>query len=145
MTPIARRYVYRLQVTSVAQPLSRSFAWQIKPHVDVPAMRQAASKLVGTRDFSTFGSPPQGDNSVRTVRIARWTMSSDNDLRFTIEANAFLFRMVRSIVGTFVRVGQGRMSVEEFEDVLEACDRGRSAAAAPARGLSLENVIYKDT
>ena len=63
-------------------------------------------------------------------------------MTFDIEANAFLYRMVRSIVGTLLQVGRGEMSVEKFEGVLASCDRGQAGPTAPPRGLCLMEVKY---
>ena len=77
--------------------------------LDVGAMQQAAALLIGEHDFATFGQPPQGENTVREVvslRVVFGTRQGDRLIRYQIEANAFLYRMVRRIVGALVRVGQ---------------------------------------
>ena len=104
-------------------------------------MNQAASCLIGIHDFATFGQPPQGVVTVREVFEARWEKRNDL-LVFSIAANAFLYRMVRSIVGSLKAVGDGRWTVEQFEAALAACDRSRSGQVAPAQGLTLVSVTY---
>jgi tRNA pseudouridine38-40 synthase len=104
-------------------------------------MNEAAAFLIGELDFATFGQPPQGENTVRRVYSAQWHRE-EPFLTFAIEANAFLYRMVRSLVGTMKMVGEGSLTVEGFADVLEARDRSRAGQTAPPQALFLERVIY---
>ena len=106
-------------------------------------MQEAAESLLGTHDFSAFGTPPKGDNPVRTVFQATWASYGD-ELRLAISADAFLYRMVRRVVGTLVEVGRRRMTAHEFRAVLAARDRKRAAPPAPAHGLTLVAVKYPE-
>jgi tRNA pseudouridine38-40 synthase len=115
-------------------------------------MEAASRSLIGKKDFSTFGRPVHGDNTVRTVYRAEWECRTGASgsreggrLVFEIEADAFLYRMVRSIVGTLVRVGLGELTVEGFEGLLRARDRGLIRLVAPAQGLCLMRVDYDAT
>ena len=104
-------------------------------------MAQAAECLVGEHDFAAFGQPPSGDVTVRRVFRAEW--GEDRPwLTFDIEANAFLYRMVRSIVGTLMEVGRGALGMGEFRAVLASCDRKRAGPTAPPHGLRLMAVEY---
>ena len=105
-------------------------------------MNEAAACLVGTHDFATFGQPPQGSVTVRHLQRAFWTRSGSR-LLLTIEANAFLFRMVRSLVGSMRQVGDGRWTVGDFETALKAADRTRAGTTAPPQGLTLVAVRYE--
>ncbi|RLC61736.1 MAG: hypothetical protein DRI48_10420 [Chloroflexi bacterium] len=109
--------------------------------LDVKAMQRAARLLVGEHDFATFGQPPQGHATVRRVLAANWS-GEPPWLTFDIEANAFLYRMVRSIVGTLLEVGKGKMIVNEFGAVLAACDRSQAGPSVSPRGLCLVEVKY---
>ncbi len=140
---VSRKYVYRVYVAEKPHPLRRLYAWYHARPLDVPAMQAASSVLAGSHDFTSFGSPPAGTNAVRTVSEARWEENGD-DLHFAIRANAFLYRMVRSIVGTLVVVGQGRMTGSEFAGILAACNRSLAAPSAPPQGLTLVEVQYVD-
>ena len=104
-------------------------------------MNEASQFLLGSHDFASFGKPPQGEVTVREVMQAEWTVAGDR-LVFEITANAFLYRMVRTIVGTLIQVGLGRLAVDEIKHILEARDLTRSAAPAPAHGLCLIRVTY---
>lgn len=138
---ISRTYRYRLYQGQVADPLRRLYVWHLPNPLDVAAMQEAADCLIGTHDFSTFGTPPKGENSVRTVKQAEWTIV-DDEQHFTITANAFLFRMVRRIVGTLVMVGKGLVTAPEFQDILAARNSAKAGASAPPQGLTLMAVEY---
>lgn len=137
----SRRYRYTLYNALVRWPLARRYSLHIAHPLDVAAMQQAAQSLVGERDFATFGQPPQGAITVRRVLAVEWGGEMPW-LTFDIEANAFLYHMVRSIVGSLLQVGQGRMSVEEFVAALASCDRSRAGPTAPPHGLCLMEVRY---
>jgi tRNA pseudouridine38-40 synthase len=139
----ALRRVYRYTILNRPwrSPLERRISWQVARTLDVGWMNEASDCLVGTHDFATFGKPPQGQNTVRTVYRAEWTATGTR-FTFDIEANAFLYRMVRSIVGTLVQVGWQQVSPDEFEGILEAMDRSLVRVVAPAEGLCLMRVDY---
>lgn len=137
----SRRYRYTVYNAPVRCPLTRRYSLHVTASLDVVAMQQAARSLVGERDFATFGQPPQGEITVRRVLAAEWGGEMPR-LTFDIEANAFLYRMVRSIVGTLLQVGRGGMDVEEFVAALASCDRSRAGPTAPPHGLCLMEVRY---
>ena len=145
----SRRYRYTLYNASVRWPLARRYSLHIAAPLDVEAMQRAAQSLVGEFDFAAFGRPPQGEVTVRRVLAAEWggeppfgCAQSRPWLTFDIEANAFLHRMVRSIVGTLLLVGRDEMSVEEFEAVLVSRDRSQAGPTASPQGLCLMEVKY---
>ena len=133
-------------------PLTDRFALYEVRSLDLAAMQEAALGLVGNHDFATFGQPPQGESTVRTVLAAEWQIVEENRpqlgdypsrrLVFTITANAFLRQMVRSIVGSLLAVGRGEWAVSDFASALQARDRRSSAPPAPPQGLVLEKVTY---
>ena len=137
----SRCYRYTLYNAPVRWPLARRYSLHLASPLDVAMMQRAAQALVGEHDFATFGKPPQGKITVRRVLVAEWS-GEPPWLKFDIEANAFLYRMVRSIVGTLLQVGQGRMSVEKFVSVLASCDRSQSGPTALPHGLCLTEVKY---
>lgn len=141
---VSREYVYEVYVAPVRDPLRRERAWHVRSKLDGEAIQAAAGCLIGEHDFNSFGTPPQGDNPVRTVYDARWVEAPADEHRFTITANAFLYHMVRSIVGTLALVGMGRMTVEEFRGILAARERGLAGVAAPPQGLTLVAVNYEE-
>jgi tRNA pseudouridine38-40 synthase len=137
----SRAYEYYVYNSKTRSPIRRLRSWHVRSQLDVDAMSEAAGYLVGQHDFATFGRPPQGDNSVREVMAANWC-ERDGLLVFFIEANAFLYRMVRSIVGSLIAVGDGRWSVEAFANAHRAAERRQARAAAPPHGLYLVRVTY---
>jgi tRNA pseudouridine38-40 synthase len=137
-----RGYLYRVYNMPVRSPLQRSRSWHIARQLDLQEMNRAASFLVGHKDFGTFGLPPQGESTVREVYKAFWRHEAPF-LVFQIEANAFLYRMVRSAVGSLVAVGSGSWTVEEFNSAFQERNRNRSAAAAPPQGLYLASIFYE--
>lgn len=139
---IKRTYNYYIYNEPVRSPLYRRTSWHVSQQLDIGRMNLAASAIVGEHDFATFGRPPQGNNSVRQVFQAEWNRN-ESLLIFTIEANAFLYRMVRSLVGCLKAVGEGTWTVERFIATLNARDRDRAAQTAPPHALFLTSVIYE--
>ncbi|HQE91770.1 MAG TPA: tRNA pseudouridine(38-40) synthase TruA [Anaerolineae bacterium] len=138
---LRRWYRYTLYRGAVRNPLVGRFSLHIARSLNVEAMRLAAARLVGQQDFTAFGSPAAGGSAIREVYRAVWT-EQDAWLYFDIEANAFLYRMVRLIVGTLLRVGEGVLSPEEFGDILRTRDRRQAGPAVSAQGLCLQQVYY---
>jgi tRNA pseudouridine38-40 synthase len=138
---LGRTYRYTLLNQPGRSPLARRNAWHVEQKLNVVLMAQASDCLIGLHDFGAFGRPPQGENSVRRVLRAEWHEKRPF-LEFDIEANAFLHRMVRSILGTLVLVGGEQLSVQEFETILASKDRSQVRQVAPARGLCLMKVDY---
>jgi tRNA pseudouridine38-40 synthase len=141
---LSRSYEYRLYVAPVRDPLMERLAWRLSSDIDSAAVEAAAAHLVGKQDFIAFGTPPHGENSVRTVFEARWQVEGGGRHRFTITADAFLYRMVRTTVATLVKVGRRQMTSDDFRGILAARQRGLAAAPAPACGLTLVAVTYSE-
>jgi len=135
-------------------PLTDGTAFHEPRMLDLDGMNEAAARLVGEYDFATFGRPPQGTNTVRTLFSAQWQeaastlprLANDNGrhLVFTVKANGFLQHMVRNLVGSLLAVGLGQRTPDELFGDLLARDRKRSAAPAPPQGLVLEQVDYPE-
>lgn len=138
-----RSYAYHIFNAAVRSPVRRFQSWHVRQSLNVDKMNQAASILLGRHDFGTFGQPPIGENRVRELFRAEWVRDRDL-LIFYIEANAFLYRMVRSLVGSMKLVGDDSWTVEDFVAAFRSCDRSRSGTAAPPQGLYLVSVTYGD-
>lgn len=136
-----RRYRYSLFGSRIRSPLLERFAWRVDAEPDLECLNGASSLLVGEKDFGAFGDAPSGDNTVRCIRSAVWRRQ-DRLLVWDIEANAFLRRMVRTLVGTMVSVAAGRMALEGMRQLLSTPDRSLVAPPAPAAGLCLMEVLY---
>ena len=139
----ARSRIYRYSVWTAPwrSPLHQRYAHHQPKPLDVALMNEAAGLLVGAHDFASFGQPTQGEITIRDVHRAIW-QQSEHLLVFEIEANAFLRRMVRTIVATLIEVGAGRRSVNDVATILAATDRSAAAPPAPACGLCLVEVKY---
>ncbi|MGQ9888132.1 MAG: tRNA pseudouridine(38-40) synthase TruA [Aggregatilineales bacterium] len=142
---VARLYTYDVLNAPQRQPLLRCRAWHVWTPLDRDALRAAAALLVGEHDFATFGQPPCGTNTVRTVLRSEWAAQPVNGgalLTYTIEANAFLQHMARRIVGMLVDVGRGALTLAQFEAAFRAADLAQAGALAPPHGLALAQVRY---
>ena len=137
----SRAYRYTVWEDSVRNPLVRRTSLWVRQALDVQAMAEASCLLLGEHDFATFGSPPRGNNTIRQVVQAGWTRDG-NAVYLDIEANAFLYRMVRSIVGTLLQVGTGDLSVGQFASLFDAAERSLSGPTAAPNGLCLMAVKY---
>jgi tRNA pseudouridine38-40 synthase len=136
-----RVYRYRILMNGASKPLERHRTLEIDDRLDVDAMRAAAERLVGERDFAALGSNARG----RTVRhLSEVRVSRRGDLvEIVVTANAFLRRMVRSLVALLLEVGRGRLGPDAVDGVLGAGRRALHGRAAPPRGLTLERVIFR--
>lgn len=145
----SRTYDYTLYAAPVRQPFLNNLAWHVSTRpLDLAVMQQGAALLLGTRDFATFGQPPQGDNTVRTVLRSEIALVDTPDLvqqtlYYTIEAEAFLYRMVRRIVGALARLGRRQITLDAFAAALHAADGTWPNQTAPACGLCLTKVMYE--
>ena len=136
-----RAYRYTIYNAAVRSPLLHNRVWHLHRPLDVAKMHEACSHLIGIHDYATFGTPPQGNNTVREVFLAQ--CQKDNDfVIFDIEATAFLKRMVRSLVGSLRLVGDGSWAVAQFVEAFEKRERSASGPSAPPQGLVLERVEY---
>lgn len=139
----SRWYRYTIYRAATRNPLARAYSLHVRRPLDVAAMQVAATFVLGRHDFAAFGSPPQGESTVREVFRAAWT-EANPWLTFDIEANAFLYRMVRMLVGTLLRVGYGALTPAAFGDILQSQDRRKAGPAVAAEGLVLKAVRYAD-
>ena len=138
----SRTYCYRLLTTPTRSALRRGRALWWPGAVDEEALRACAAALHGTHDFTAF--TPSETYHVRFARDvfdARWERDGD-ELRFRIEADSFMRRMNRVLVGTMLEVAGGYRSLEDFERLLRGAHRREAGETAPAHGLYLAAVRY---
>jgi tRNA pseudouridine38-40 synthase len=136
-------YHYKILNCPVRAPLLRNYSWFIYKPLNVENMTAAASKLIGTHDFSAFcASGCDVKNHIRNVVEARFKRDGDIMIVFTIEADGFLRHMVRNIVGTLVDVGMGNRPPSEVSWILKSGDRKNAGVTAPPQGLFLAEVRY---
>jgi tRNA pseudouridine38-40 synthase len=137
----AREYRYRIDTGPWPDPFEARFIWHRPGELAVASMRAAARPLLGEHDFASFCRRPQSGGSFR--RLERLSIARQGDrVEITARANAFLHQMVRTLVGTLVRVGEGKLDPVDVPVILAARERGRAGQMAPAHGLTLERVVY---
>lgn len=143
---VRKRYEYRLDDGPIPDVFERHYAWHCRWPLDAAAMHRAAQAFVGTHDFSSFethGSPRE--TSIRTVfllGVERGQGGGGDQLTLEIEADGFLYNMVRTIVGTLVEVGRGTQGEAWPAEVLAARRRQAAGQTAPPQGLFLVRVEY---
>jgi tRNA pseudouridine38-40 synthase len=147
-----RCYRYRLFCQPLRHPIRERFAWRIWPPIGGEVLAETAKLFLGTHDFSSFGSPttPKG-GTVRTVMKAEWSQAAKDEWHFDVQADAFLYRMVRRLVFIQVTVAQGKALAEEIARSLakqasaEKRTKNLPAGLAPAHGLTLVEVAYAES
>lgn len=138
-----KRYEYRVHLGD-ADPFTRPYCWQIFRPLDLAAMRTAADLLRGRHDFRAFTAVngPEKEDTVRELRRLD-VMRRGRLLRITAEADGFLYKMVRSLVGALVSVGEGRMTPAQIGELLAGKRRVALVETAPPQGLFLAKVFYR--
>lgn len=140
---VSRRYRYSIVCQPVRDPLQERYAWRVWPAMDLEVLQDLADQLLGTHDFRAFGAPPRGVGStVRSVYLAVWRAQMDR-LVFEIEANAFLYRMVRRVVYAQVMVAQGQLAPDAIITRVNGTQTEMVQGLAPPQGLMLAEVIYE--
>ena len=141
---IGRRYLYRILDRRSPPALEAARVWWVKTPLDVEAMQGAATALIGTHDFTTFrhvdcqaNSPVKTLDELRVVREGR-------EIHLHFAARSFLHRQVRSMTGALAKVGKGQWTRDRLVAALEARDRQACAPVAPAHGLYLTGVVFRD-
>jgi tRNA pseudouridine38-40 synthase len=143
LSATSREYRFRIDLGPVPDPFTARFVWHRPGDLSVVAMRRAARDLVGVHDFASFGRAARRPAASTVRRVERLSVvRSGEHLEITARANSFLRQMVRSLVGTLVDVGEGRIEADSMPEVLAAKDRGRAGRLAPPHGLTLERVAY---
>jgi tRNA pseudouridine38-40 synthase len=141
--PVSREYSYYILNSPTRSPMREGRAYQVANPLNVESMNKASRMLIGQHDLASFlsGDGSWLESTVRNVLSAR--VERDGELViFRITANSFLPHQVRNTVGTLVRVGLGRMNLDEFRSIMEARLPGRAGPTAPACGLCLDRVNY---
>lgn len=136
-------YRYRILNTSLGDPFRRAMTWFVHKPLNLISMRKAARLFVGKHDFSAVAVNPgyQRSSMMRHISRCRVLRRSD-EIHIEVEGNGFLYKMVRTMVGTLVEVGLGKRSAESISELLQSRDRQRAGKTAPPHGLFLVRVNY---
>ena len=137
-----KQYRYKIFTGKNPDALQIRNCWHRPGTLDTAAMDQAAKLLIGQHDFKSFAAAADTrDNTVRNIMDCR-VWSENNLVWFEIQADRFLYNMVRNIVGTLVEVGRGRWKPEKIKEILEAKTRTAAGPTAPPEGLFLMWIKY---
>lgn len=140
---LSREYSYYILNSSTRSPVRGVFSYLVASPLDIEAMNRAAQTLIGEHDFASFASlnGTEGKSTVR--RVSKAEIERDGELViFHMVANSFLTHQVRNTAGALTRVGLGKMSVDEFHNILEAREPALAGPTAPACGLCLNRINY---
>jgi tRNA pseudouridine38-40 synthase len=138
----SKLYRYTIYTGAVRPVLEIRHCWHRPGELDIAKMNQAAALLVGQKDFKSFASAAdQRQRSVRTILRCDVTRH-ESYIYVDVEADGFLYNMVRNIVGTLVEIGRGRWEPEQISVILDAQDRAAAGPIAPAAGLCLIQINY---
>ncbi|HEV3038646.1 MAG TPA: tRNA pseudouridine(38-40) synthase TruA [Candidatus Angelobacter sp.] len=145
---LAKTYEYRIYRGEICPPFLARYVYHHPYPLNESLMIEAAVVMSGEHDFTSFAAvdperkkdvaPP---NNVRTIYSSAWHRTG-KELIYTVRGNGFLHHMVRNLVGTFLMVGKGNLSLDDLRRILEARDRSAASATAPASGLFLLGVEY---
>ena len=140
----SRRYLYRILNRRAPPALERGRVWQVAPPLDAKAMRAGARHLLGHHDFSTFrDSLCQAKSPVKTLDVLDVTTDGE-EIHIAARARSFLHHQVRNMAGTLKLVGLGQWRPDDVATALAACDRRAGGPTAPAEGLALVAVDYRE-
>ena len=138
-----KTYQYRFYLSRCERPLYKNRALRINEEVDVDKMKQALKYLLGEHDFSSFVARKSGKtNFVRTIYSAEIFEINNKEFVFEISGNGFLYNMVRIIMGTLLKVGEGKIKPEEMKTIIENKNRQAAGNTMPAHALYLVKVEY---
>jgi len=135
----------RMQPFRARLPFDRRMVHPAMHDLDVARMRAAAALLTGTHDFAAFAQAQHGrESTVRTIHACEVTALADDRLAIDVSGNGFLYNMVRTIAGTLLEVGRGKISPEQVREALRTGERTLAGPTAPACGLYLWRVRYPE-
>ena len=155
-----KTYRYRIQRAAICPPFVARYVWHYPYPLTEEAMIASADAIIGEHDFTSFAAvdPERVDRmtaapekneateeitptNVRKIFSSAWKREGE-ELIYTVHGNGFLHHMVRNLVGTFILIGKGSITREDFEGILAACNRSAAGPTAPATGLFLVSVEY---
>ena len=139
---VAKQYIDRIKEGKIKDPFNYNKVLLYKYPLNVGEMKKASSYFIGKHDFSSFcASGSTALSNVRTVKFADIEKKED-EVVFTVEADGFLYNMVRIMTGTLLYVSQGKIKADDVAGIIESKDRAKAGITAPAHGLYLNKVNY---
>ena len=141
----AKSRTYEYHIVDHKDPFSHDLATRVRPGLDFNAMNEAAKYLIGKQDFASFcRSNTDVKTTICDLTYAHWEVKENGHAVFTITADRFLRNMVRAVVGTLFEEGRGKMTIEQFAEVITQHTRSAAGDSAPAEGLYLTQIIYPE-
>ena len=141
----AKEYQYHLCLGPIASPFERQYVWHVPYKIDQELLKEACKLFVGKHDFRSFANAAHtgaaAKNSVRTITSID-VVPRENGLTLVFQANGFLYKMVRNIVGMVMNVASGKKELSDIQRILAAKDRRLAPMSAPPQGLFLMKVFY---
>lgn len=140
---VDKTYEYLLDRSKIQFPTERKYSYHCPKDLDIEKMRKAAAFMEGEHDFTSFCSTKtEKENKVR--RVYQITIEEEGyKIKISVRGNGFLYNMVRIIVGTLVKVGEGKLSPEEIPNIIEKKDRTLAGMTLPPQGLFLKEIRYE--
>jgi tRNA pseudouridine38-40 synthase len=141
---VSREYKYYIYNSPTRSPLKEGFTWRLAGKLNIAAIQGACEAFIGRHDFASFVASEATARQKRTIRdVFKAAIMQDGEMIvFDIIANSFLPHQVRNMIGSLVKVGQDKMTVAEFKQMVESRTPGLAGPTAPAEGLCLEKVNY---
>ena len=141
----AKSRTYEYHIVDHKNPFLHDLATRVRPGLNFEAMNEAAKYLIGKQDFASFcRSNTDVKTTICDLTYAHWEVKENGHAVFTITADRFLRNMVRAVVGTLFEVGRGKMTIEQFAEVITQHTRSAAGDSAPAEGLYLTQIIYPE-
>ncbi len=142
----SREYRYEILNSRTRSPLRQAQSHRVSGQMDTAAMNRACQALLGRHDFASFVASEETARQKQTVRdVFKAEITRDGDtVVFSMTANAFLPHQVRNTIGALIKVGQGKMTVKKFVQIVHAAQPGLAGPTAPANGLCLVRVNYPE-
>ena len=141
---IGRAYLYRILTRRAPPALNRNRVWWVPTRLDAARMAEAANRLLGRHDFTSFRAAScQAKSPIKTLDRLD-VIQVGAEIHIIAEARSFLHHQVRNMVGSLKLVGEGKWSADDLSRALAACDRAQAGPTAPAPGLTLTGVVYPE-
>lgn len=142
----SKEYIYKIWHSRIKNPFLKNKAFHYWYPLDIKKLNEAAKCFLGSHDFTSFSTLDKREpkNMVRTIESFEVYKSPDDEnvVEFKVKANGFLYNMVRIMVGTLLRVAQGKFKKEDIPKIIDSKNRSKAGPTAPAEGLYLNKVFY---
>lgn len=138
-----KRYIYKILNREVRDPFTEGYALHYRYNIDVDMLNKAAQAYVGTHDFTSFCTLDKREKGDFTRTVKSFSVYREGEFVYmSVEADGFLYNMVRIMVGTLLKIQQGKLSENSIPYIIKAENRKEAGPTAPACGLYLDEVFY---